>query len=117
MKEEGREVIMHKKNLISGNFEIDLFLPDIKTIIEIDGPQHFLPLFGQDKLKEVIKLDSIKNGLLLAEGYCIIRVKYMLKGLSQKSARTLWELVSEQLYKIDKKFPPKDRRFIELEIK
>jgi hypothetical protein len=29
----------------------------------------------------------------------------------------LWELVSEQLYKIDKKFPPKDRRFIELEIK
>jgi len=117
MKEEGREVVMHKKNLISGNFEIDLFLPDIKTIIEIDGPQHFLPLFGQDKLKEVIKLDSIKNGLLLAEGYCIIRVKYMLKGLSQKSARTLWELVSEQLYKIDKKFPPKDRRFIELEIK
>ena len=117
LKEEGREVVMHKKGLISGNFEIDLFLPEIKTIIEIDGPQHFLPLFGQDKLKEVIKLDSIKNGLLLAEGYCIIRVKYMLKGLSQKSARTLWELVSEELHKIDKKFPPKDKRFIELEIK
>lgn len=117
IKEEGYNVVMHKKNLISGNFEIDLFLPDIMTIIEIDGPQHFLPLFGQDKLKEVIKLDSIKNGLLLAEGYCIIRVKYMLKGFSQKSARTLWEIISKELNKIDKKFPPKDKRFIELEIK
>lgn len=113
----GYQVVMHKKGLVEGNFEIDLLLPELNTIIEIDGPQHFLPLFGQDKLKEVVKLDSIKNGLLLAEGYCIIRVKYMLKGLSQKSARTLWELVSEELYKIDEKFPPKDKRFIELEIK
>lgn len=117
MKNEGREVVIHKKGLIQGNFEIDLFLPDIKTIIEIDGPQHFLPLFGEKRLKETIKLDSIKNGLLLSDGYCIIRVRYMLKGLSQKAARTLWEAVSEHLYKIDEQFPPKDKRFIELEIK
>ena len=71
----------------------------------------------RDKLREVIKLDSIKNGLLLADGYCIVRVRYMLKGLSQKSARTLWEMISKQLDTIEKKFPSKDRRFIELEIK
>jgi len=117
MKKEGLDVILHKKGLIQGNFEIDLFLPEIKTIIEIDGPQHFLPLFGEQKLKEVIKLDSVKNGLLLKQGYCIIRIKYMLKGFSQKAARTLWEMISEQLIKIEKKFPPKDKRFIELEIK
>jgi very-short-patch-repair endonuclease len=117
LKTEGLDVVLHKKGLVQGNFEIDLFLPEIKTIIEIDGPQHFLPLFGEDKLKEVIKLDSIKNGLLLGDGYCIIRVKYMLKGLSQKSARTLWELINSEIVKIQKKFPRKDKRFIELEIK
>jgi very-short-patch-repair endonuclease len=117
IKKEGHDVILHKKGLIEGNFEIDLFLPELKTIIEIDGPQHFLPIFGEDKLREVIKLDSIKNGLLLADGYCIVRVRYMLKGLSQKSARTLWEMISKQLDTIEKKFPSKDRRFIELEIK
>lgn len=117
IKKEGHDVILHKKGLIQGNFEIDLFLPELKTIIEIDGPQHFLPIFGEDKLREVIKMDSIKNGLLLADGYCILRIRYMLKGLSQKSARTLWEMISEQLDMIEKKFPPKDKRFIELEIK
>jgi very-short-patch-repair endonuclease len=117
LKKEGLDVIMHKKGLVQGNFEIDLFLPELKTIIEIDGPQHFLPLFGADKLQEVTKMDSIKNGLLLGQGYCIIRVRYMLKGLSQKSARNLWELVNNEIVKIQKKFPRKDKRFIEVEIK
>lgn len=117
LKESGYEVVLHKKGLVEGKFEIDLFLPELKTIIEIDGPQHFLPLFGQDKLDEVIRLDSIKNGLLLSRGYCVIRVKYMLKSLSQKSARTLCELIEDNISKIENKFPPEGQRFIEVEIK
>ena len=117
IQKRGIDVVLHKRGLIQGQFEIDLFLPELKTAIEIDGPQHFLPLWGEEKLKETIKLDSIKNGLLLSSGYCIIRVKYMLKGFSQKSSRTLWEIVSREISKIEKKFPPKDKRFIELEIK
>ncbi len=117
IRESGREAVMHKTGLTSGNFEIDLFLPGLKTIIEIDGPQHFLPLFGQKRLEETIKLDSRKNGLLLSDGYCVIRIKYMLKTFSQKSARDLWGLISEHLDKIDNKFPGKEKRFIELEIK
>ena len=116
LEAEGFEVVLHKKNLIQGKYEIDLFLPEIKTIIEIDGPQHFKPIFGEVKLQKTIKQDTIKNGLLVAAGYCVIRVKYMCKHLSQSVERKLWSLVSEEVGKIKDKFPPKGKRFIELEI-
>ena len=108
---------MHKKGLIEGNFEIDLLLPELNTIIEVDGPQHFLPLFGEEKLAETIKLDSVKNGLLISKGFCVIRIKYLCRNMNQSVERKLWELVSKQVEKVQDKFPPKTKRFIELEIK
>ena len=116
LMEEGYDVELHKKDLIEGNFEIDLFLPELNTIIEIDGPQHFIPLFGESKLKETIKFDSIKNGLLIRKGFCVLRVKYMCKHISQSVERRLWEVVSGEIKKIEKKFPPKHKRLIEVEI-
>jgi len=117
LEELGYEVVMHKKGLIEGNFEIDLLLPELNTIIEVDGPQHFLPLFGEEKLAETIKLDSVKNGLLISKGFCVIRIKYLCRNMNQSVERKLWELVSKQVEKVQDKFPPKTKRFIELEIK
>ena len=113
----GYDVVMHKKGLVEGNFEIDLFLPEINTIIEVDGPQHFLPIFGEDKLADVVKMDSIKNGLLISKGYCVIRVKYLCKHSSRSVERRLWDLISKEIEKVECGFPPKHKRFIELEIK
>ena len=112
----GYDVVLHKKDLISGNYEIDLFLPGLKTIIEIDGPQHFMPVFGEKQLRDTTKFDSIKNGLLISKGYCVIRIKYTCGHMSQSVGRRLWEMVSGEITKIEKKFPPKHRRLIELEI-
>tara|TARA_R110000822_G_scaffold15153_1_gene52609 strand:+ start:1117 stop:1890 length:774 start_codon:yes stop_codon:yes gene_type:complete len=117
LEEMGYEVVMHKKGLIEGNFEIDLLLSELNTIIEVDGPQHFLPLFGEDKLAQVTKMDSIKNGLLISKGYCVIRIKYLCKHTSRSVERRLWNLVSEEIEKVERGFPPKNKRFIELEIK
>ncbi|MHA2401435.1 MAG: hypothetical protein ACXADH_00470 [Candidatus Kariarchaeaceae archaeon] len=117
LQEIGYNVVMHKKGLIQGNFEIDLLLPELNTIIEIDGPQHFLPLFGEDKLAETIKMDSVKNGLLIGKGFCVIRVKYLCKTMNLSVERKLWDAVSKQVEQIEVKFPPKTKRFIELEIK
>lgn len=116
LEENNYEVYLHKKNLIPGNYEIDLFLPEIKTIIEIDGPQHFLPLWGEEKLQETIKFDEIKNGLLLNHGYCVIRIKYMCKHATRGVGQRLWALVGPHIDKISEKFPSKNHRFIELEI-
>ena len=116
LEANGYEVQMHKKGLIQGNFEIDLLLPALNTIIEIDGPQHFLPVFGEERLSEVVKLDGIKNGLLLGRGFCVIRVKYLCNNFNKAVERRLWDLVSKAVADVEKKFPPKNKRFIELEI-
>ena len=113
----GYQVVMHKKGLVQGNFEIDLLLPELNTIIEIDGPQHFLPIFGEEKLQNVVKMDNIKNGLLIGKGFCIVRLKYLCKSMNKSVERKIWSVVSEQIQNIEKKFPPKDQRLIELEIK
>tara|TARA_R100000988_G_C3950754_1_gene140966 strand:- start:366 stop:878 length:513 start_codon:yes stop_codon:yes gene_type:complete len=116
LQDIGYEVIMHKKGLIEGNFEIDLLLPEINTIIEVDGPQHFLPLFGESKLAETIKMDSIKNGRLISKGFCVIRVKYLCRNMNKSVERKLWNLVSEKVGDIKEEFPSESKRFIELEI-
>jgi very-short-patch-repair endonuclease len=112
----GYDVMLHKNNLIPGDFEIDLFLPQLQTIIEIDGPQHFLPLWGEDKLRKIIKSDERKNGLLLAHGYCVIRIKYLCKHMTRSIGNKLCKLVLDYISSIENKFPPKGQRFIELEI-
>ncbi len=112
----GYTVVTHKKGLIGGKFEIDLLLPELNTIIEVDGPQHFLPVFGEAKLAETIKADAKKSGLLIAKGFCVVRVKYLRKSMSQAVARRLWDSVYTAVQAIEKKFPPKSKRFIELEI-
>ena len=79
----GFNVIMHKSGLIPGEkFEVDLYLPDLLVAIEIDGPQHFLPIFGEDSLQRAIKYDTIKNGSLIQKGFCVLRVKYLMKSSS-----------------------------------
>ncbi len=115
--DEGYEVKMHVKGLIQGKFEIDLLLPELNTIIEVDGPQHFLPIFGQDKLNETIRMDGIKNGLLVSRGFCVIRIKYIAKNMNKRIERDLWSLVSNAVRDVAKSFPPEGKRLIEIEIK
>lgn len=113
----GFNVIMHKSGLISGEkFEVDLYLPDLLVAIEIDGPQHFLPIFGEDSLQRAIKYDAIKNGSLVQKGFCVLRVKYLMKSSSDYSNKRLLSMVMEKLKSIQSKFPSKENRLIELEL-
>lgn len=113
----GYNVIMHKTGLVPGEkYEIDLYLPDLITAIEIDGPQHFLPLFGEDNLQRTIRYDAVKNGVLISKGFCVIRVKYLVKHSSVSNNGRLLQLVKSELTKIEAKFPDKEHRLIEVEL-
>lgn len=113
----GYDVIFHKKGLIPNeNLEIDLFIPKLRTAIEIDGPAHFLPIWGEKNLQRHIRADAHKSGLLLRSGFVIVRIKHTTKNVSEKLKRDLLSLVTKTLDKIDKKFPPTGKRYMELEI-
>lgn len=111
----GYNVIFHKTALVSNTqLEIDLIIPELKTIIEVDGPSHFLPVWGEDKLKSVIKSDAEKNGLLLREGYVVIRLRHDGDKLSQYDQRHILKQMHQLLQKISNKFPEPNERYIEI---
>ena len=112
----GYDVIFHKRGLVANDkLEVDLFVPSLKTAIEIDGPAHFLPIWGQENLVRHIRADAQKAGLLINRGFVVLRVKNIIRNLSQKNMRETLAGVVEQLEKIEKKFPPATKRLIEIE--
>lgn len=100
LQKHGYDTIMHKTK-IGGEFEVDLFVKELNTAIEIDGPQHFLPVFGQEGLNRNIKADSIKNGLLIGKGFFVVRVKYLAKKSSLAVMRNLWKSIHNTLQNIE----------------
>lgn len=67
----------HLNMLENEKLEVDLYVPEHKTVIEVDGPSHYLPIWGQDKLEKQQRADKEKVGLLLSKGYNYIRLKHL----------------------------------------
>lgn len=97
------------------NLEVDILIPGLKVAIEVDGPSHFLPIWGDEKLKKQIDSDTQKQGLLLKEGFIIIRIKNLLDKPSLAAQTDLITNVVNALEKI-KKSRPKRKKFIEIEV-
>lgn len=114
----GYQILFHEKNIIPNeNMEIDLFVPAINVAIEIDGPAHFYPIWGEDNLQKHINADAHKSGLLLNCGFVVIRIKHLTKNLSDKHKRDVLKTLLPILKNIESKFPEKGYRYIELEVK
>lgn len=117
LTEAGYNIQFHRKNLVvNEKLEADLYLPDLNLIIEVDGPSHFLPIWGEDKLRQTMKADADKVGLALNKGFVVVRIKCLVDSLSDKNKRDAKTLILSTLDTINNKNLPKKKRFIELEI-
>ena len=115
--EHGYKVEFHKKTLLANeNLEIDMYIPQLKTIIEVDGPSHFLPIWGEEKLQKQIKADFHKTGLILSKGMVIVRIKNLSDSVCLADKEKLKLDLLQTLDKIKQSFPPKSERYIEIEI-
>jgi len=73
---DGYRVDFHKEQTLSNTkLQIDLFLPQLNVAIEVDGPSHFRPVWGEDNLNKNKKYDNKKNGLILGKGLYLIRIE------------------------------------------
>ena len=80
----GYEVEFHKEHFTHPNaLQLDLFLPKINVAIEIDGPTHFSPIWGEEALTRTQKADRHKEDILAGKNIQLIRIKHT-KTLSQK---------------------------------
>ncbi len=113
----GYDVRYHVSGIVpNANLEVDLLLPAQSVAIEIDGPSHFLPIWGDDNLQRNIRADLQKTGLLLGQDLVVVRVKQLSNNVSKLTKRKLLNSVLEAVQKVEEKFPQKHDRLIELEI-
>jgi very-short-patch-repair endonuclease len=111
---EGFRVEFHKTHwLQNSELEIDLYVPDLKTVIEVDGPSHFKPVWGHENLARNQLSDMQKDGLVLRQGMVMIRVKQM-KRLSQKYMRDTLDGLLNLLKQIENSYPSENERYFEL---
>ena len=74
--QNGYKVDFHKEQLLSNTkLQLDIFLPVLNIAIEIDGPSHFAPVWGDDALAKNQDYDQKKAGLLIGKGIKLIRIK------------------------------------------
>jgi very-short-patch-repair endonuclease len=106
---------MHKKDIIpQEKLEIDLYIPEAKVIIEVDGPSHFLPIWGEEKLQKQLNADIRKSGTLLTKGFIVFRVK-SLGEESLKKREEMLQIIVDKLDEFKYNKPDKQERYIEVE--
>ena len=73
---DGLVVEFHKEqSILNTKLQIDLFVPILNLAIEVDGPSHFEPVWGDDALSRNKKYDNKKTGLIIGKGLFLIRIK------------------------------------------
>ena len=66
-----------------------MFLPKLNIAIEVDGPSHFKPVWGEEALKRNQEYDNKKNRLLIGKGIALIRIK-QIKDFSKSRAKIIF---------------------------
>jgi very-short-patch-repair endonuclease len=114
---DGYTVEPHKEDLIAiEKLHIDAFLPDYGIAIEIDGPAHFLPIWGDEKLHNHEKKDLHKNSILLRSGFTVLRVKCMTKNVSKTKMIEAYEKIKKEIEDIKNNPKQKHNELIEIEV-
>lgn len=89
--QDGYRVVFHQEQTLSNTkLQIDISIPSINTAIEIDGPSHFLPVWGSDALEKNRKYDQKKEGLIIGKGLYLIRIQ-QTKDFSKTRALLVYE--------------------------
>ena len=104
----------HREHVLRNNrLEIDLYVTDLQTAIEVDGPSHFEPVWGEENLIRNQRSDKQKTGLIISQGMVLIRIRQD-KRISQRYFRNILNKLVAELEKIKTNFPEKDKRYIEI---
>lgn len=111
---DGYQVDFHKEQTLSNTkLQIDIFIPKLNVAIEVDGPSHFMPVWGEDVLNRNIKYDNKKTGLILGRGSVLIRIK-QTRDFSKSRASLIYKDLLDVLKNIETKFPDINNRTIEI---
>lgn len=72
------------RGVLEAGLEIDILLPDFNLAIELNGPLHYFPIYGQAKLEAIQDRDLRKQVELQTKGFNLVVID-----ISQVSARKM----------------------------
>ena len=116
LTEAGFIVEFHKKDLIPDEkLEIDMYIPALRAIIEVDGPSHFRAIWGEEKLQKQQQADQKKEGLVLSKGFVVIRVITTGDSVGYTDRIMVRDRVIQLLNNVETSFPKK-KKLIEIKL-
>ena len=96
----------HHRPLEKEKLEVDILIPDKRIAIEIDGPSHYKPIWGDINFDRTRKADIEKNGILATNGFCMIRIKNLVNTVTQHMYKKTCASLIQVIEEITKNFPP-----------
>lgn len=54
-------ISLNDRSLLSNGLEIDIYVPSARLAIELNGPVHYLPIYGEEKLRTTQYKDAAKH--------------------------------------------------------
>ncbi len=65
-------ILYNDRTTLKSSIELDIVFPRLKVAIEVNGPIHYLPIFGEEKFQTVVNRDSVKMAEAYSMGYNLI---------------------------------------------
>lgn len=77
-------ILENHRKLIPGGLEIDIYIPDKQIAIELNGPCHYIPIFGSNELEKTKNKDLLKIKFLQEENikFFVINIMGAKKNLN-----------------------------------
>lgn len=65
------DYLYNDRTILPSTLELDIVIPSLKIAIEVNGPTHYMPIFGQTKLEDVKLRDNSKFAEAHVLGYSL----------------------------------------------
>lgn len=84
LRRSGHDVAWQAELTAGGSpLKVDVLVRDARCAVEVDGPSHHEPVWGEEQLSKARAADNKKNGLLVGAGWRVIRLRQRRKYLSR----------------------------------
>jgi hypothetical protein len=78
------EIIQNSRALLPSGLEVDILIPQSKLAIELNGPVHYFPLFGKQKLARIQAADISKQIEIETMSYNLLVIDISKTGYFKK---------------------------------
>jgi very-short-patch-repair endonuclease len=118
LEKNNYDIEFHKKHMFAKTeLEVDIYIPELTTVIEIDGPSHSTNVWGAEHLTKTQMQDATKNGLILSMGYYMVRITHIKKYITLTQMKDIWDQLIVILHRIQSRKLQIGERFIRIEAK